>query len=267
MKQYKRLFTFGCSFTLHAWPTWANLMNKELAPDEFYNYGNPGAGNQYIYTQLVNANKKYQFNEDDLVMIMWSTYTREDRYKYTGEEYPGWVLRGNMFNPGPGTEIFNAKFIKEYISYRGLVIRDLTAMSLADAVLSNSTCDYKMMLSTPIDILTEGEADYVDIDPLGPVTETYKPVLDKMANAALIETMPGRQWNKGVTVRLKGQLFNDSHPTTVQYLNYLEHIGYSFSNETKQYAVECDEWLSSEIRDRDDIGKHFHDNGRIYAVR
>jgi hypothetical protein len=265
MKKYKRIFTFGCSFTLHTWPTWASIINKELDPEEFYNYGNPGAGNQYIYTQVVNANKKHIFNEDDLVLIMWSTYTREDRYKYTSHDMPGWVLRGNMFNSG--LEIFSTKFMRNYISYRGLVIRDLTVMTLLDSVLTNSKCDYKMMLSTPVDFFTEGEEDYIDIEPLEPVTNLYSNVLSKMAPIALIESMPNKQWGKGVTCTVNGRIFEDSHPDPVQYLKYLEQIGYTFSESTVQYAIDSTTWLHGEIRDRDEIGRHFCDIGRTYAIQ
>ena len=28
--KYKRFFTFGCSFTCYMWPTWADIISKEM---------------------------------------------------------------------------------------------------------------------------------------------------------------------------------------------------------------------------------------------
>ena len=69
MKQfnnYKRCFTFGCSFTRYKWPTWSDIIKQEIP--ETINYGKAGAGNLYISNQLVEGNLRHNINKVDLVM-------------------------------------------------------------------------------------------------------------------------------------------------------------------------------------------------------
>ena len=82
LKKYKRIFAFGCSFTSYLYPTWADIIYKSMNPDvEFYNLGKSGGGNLFISHRIVEANKKYEFTENDLVVVMWSTHARIDFYK------------------------------------------------------------------------------------------------------------------------------------------------------------------------------------------
>jgi hypothetical protein len=77
-QKYKRFFAFGCSFTNYHWPTWADIIGQDV---EFYeNWGEPGAGNHFIFNSVIEANARHNFNKDDLIMIMWTTKEREDRY-------------------------------------------------------------------------------------------------------------------------------------------------------------------------------------------
>ena len=41
-----RLFVFGCSFTMYAWPTYADFLGYEF--DHYENWGFPGLGNRAI---------------------------------------------------------------------------------------------------------------------------------------------------------------------------------------------------------------------------
>ena len=90
-KNYKRFFAFGCSFTQYHWPTWANIISEEF--NESYNYGRTGAGNFFIYQSLIEAILKHKINKDDLVMIMFSNVTREDRFV----KKHGWITPGNLY--------------------------------------------------------------------------------------------------------------------------------------------------------------------------
>ena len=93
--KYKRLFAFGCSFTQHIYPTWADVIYRSMSPDvEFFNFGKSGGGNIFIANRLTEANRKYKFNETDLIIVMWTTYCRFDFYK--SEE--GWVTSGNIYS-------------------------------------------------------------------------------------------------------------------------------------------------------------------------
>jgi hypothetical protein len=79
-KKYKRVFIFGCSFTKYEWPTWANILSYEMPDAEIYNFAQSGAGNLFISERVIAANQRYRYNKDDLILLMWSTHSREDRY-------------------------------------------------------------------------------------------------------------------------------------------------------------------------------------------
>jgi hypothetical protein len=90
--KYKRFFTFGCSYTSYIWPTWADLISKDMPQAEFYNLGKTGSGNLCISSRVAEANNRFKFTDTDLVMVMFSSYTREDRWV----EYE-WMTKGNVY--------------------------------------------------------------------------------------------------------------------------------------------------------------------------
>ena len=67
-----RLFTFGCSFTKYIYPTWADFIGTQF--DIHQNWGKLGAGNFFIYSQLLECNQLNNINKDDTVLIMLSSY-------------------------------------------------------------------------------------------------------------------------------------------------------------------------------------------------
>lgn len=76
--QYKRFFAFGCSFTNYVWPTWADIIAQDIP---FYeNWGHQAAGNEFIFNSVIEADIRHKFTKDDLIIIMWSSTSREDRY-------------------------------------------------------------------------------------------------------------------------------------------------------------------------------------------
>ena len=78
MKKYNRFFAFGCSYTDYYWPTWANIIARDTGlPSQ--NWGYSGVGNIYIHHKMVEAKIKQSINDDDLVIVNWSSWHREDR--------------------------------------------------------------------------------------------------------------------------------------------------------------------------------------------
>ena len=119
MKQYKRFFAFGCSFTKYAWPTWANIIARDTGLP-FQNWGYTGAGNVYIHHKMVEAKIKESINDDDLVIVNWSSWHREDRVNLNGD----WMSGGNIFN----NIFFDKKFIKKYWSIDNDIVKNATAI-------------------------------------------------------------------------------------------------------------------------------------------
>ena len=87
-----RLFTFGCSFTKYIYPTWADFIGTQF--DIHQNWGKSGAGNFFIYSQLLECNQLNNINKDDTVLIMLSSYIRFDLI----DRKSNFVNSGNMYN-------------------------------------------------------------------------------------------------------------------------------------------------------------------------
>tara|TARA_R110000868_G_scaffold106759_2_gene292522 strand:- start:3680 stop:4471 length:792 start_codon:yes stop_codon:yes gene_type:complete len=87
-----RLFTFGCSFTYYSWPTWANIVAIDKQTP-FYNFGMAGLGNVGIHQRVLEADLKYNFTSEDKIMIMWTSYSRNDQV--LGYDYEA---AGSVFN-------------------------------------------------------------------------------------------------------------------------------------------------------------------------
>jgi len=58
---------------------WADVLRTQLPVAEIYNVGCSGAGNTYISAHYSAYDKKYKFTEHDLILILWSTFMREDK--------------------------------------------------------------------------------------------------------------------------------------------------------------------------------------------
>ena len=120
--KYKRFFTFGCSFTCYMWPTWADIVSKEMPAAEFYNFGLSGGGNPLISYRVAETNNRYKFTDTDLVMIMFSTYCREDRWVTDRK----WIAGGNIFN----NRFYPDSWVKEFADERGYLIRDAAVIDM-----------------------------------------------------------------------------------------------------------------------------------------
>ena len=101
----KRLFTLGCSYTNYWYPTWADWLGSEF--NYYENLGMSGLGNRGIFNRLSELIYKRKVNENDHVIIEWSTPTREDRY-FSGK---GWLPKGSIYNQS----FYSKDFIKNDI--------------------------------------------------------------------------------------------------------------------------------------------------------
>lgn len=126
----KRLFAFGCSFTKFFWPTWADIVAEDLGI-EYYNCAIPGLGNTGIQSEIVLKDFEYKFDHNDMIMIMWSAWHREDRY--IGGE---WKTGGSIFN----NPYYNKEFIKNYWDYSNDIIKNVVAISLTGRAYRNLIC-------------------------------------------------------------------------------------------------------------------------------
>ena len=131
-KNYKRFFAFGCSFTSYKWLTWADIIGRDI---EFYeNWAVPGAGNHFIFNSIIEADARYKFNKDDLVIIFWSTKEREDRYHNNA-----WLNDTNVTQE----KTYGKEWFKKFaLDFRGFLIRDLAFMKAIQTILMTKECDW-----------------------------------------------------------------------------------------------------------------------------
>jgi len=127
----KRLFTFGCSYTDYYWPTWANFFGSLY--DEHHNWGCVGGGNQFIFESLVECNISHHFNENDTIVVMWSTYQRFDLY------LDHWITPGNIYNSS-----YSEDWIEKYWSIKGGILHSLNYISAAQLILDALNVEWAM---------------------------------------------------------------------------------------------------------------------------
>lgn len=232
-KKYKRVFIFGCSFTHYTWPTWANILTYETNSEtEIYNFGRAGGGNLFISERVIAANQKYRFTSDDLVLLMWSTHCREDRYISTG-----WELPGNIWTQG----FYDKNFVKKYACVKGYIVRDLALMTMIRNTLQLLPCESVVLKSVEPDYdrnFYDGDSSFDE------VIDLYKDVVDDMAKPLYEFVKNGNGgWINGhyyhwssIPSSSYEKPFSDYHPNPEMYLQYLRGIGFDPSISTVEKA-------------------------------
>jgi len=198
----ERLFTFGCSFTkFWQWGTWANILAYDL-DIPFYNLGRGGAGNSYIANRISQSDNVYNFTKNDLVIVCWTTYSREDRWTEQG-----WVGSGNVHTD----ETYPKDFIMNFCSDDHFMLKDLALINLVDGFLTNKTnhhmCSIDRMIPYGLEhFLEKQQSVLLKINP------SYADVIydGNLANA----NVPQDQDLISPNI--------DNHPTLLQHLTYLE---------------------------------------------
>ena len=136
-----RFFAFGCSFTNSKYPTWADIVSREH--DHYQNWGQAGAGNSFIFYSLMECHKRNCINKDDVVMIMWSSIGREDRY-VAGE----WLTPGSIYNQTD----YDETFVNKFTDPTGYLLRDAAHLSGAKNMLDTIGCRYYFFSIVPFNV-------------------------------------------------------------------------------------------------------------------
>jgi hypothetical protein len=225
--KYKRFFAFGCSFTCYIWPTWADVVSKEMPQAEFYNLGKTGAGNLCISSKVAEANNRFKFTDTDLVMVMFSSYTREDRWVENE-----WMTRGNVYV----NNVYSSDWVRKFADERGYLIRDASLIDLTNRYLKSLSCDSFTMLSVPL--TTNSDSPSHESTSPDDILEVYADTFNSMSPSLFELELDG--WDTDY------KKFEDGHPSTIKYYNYLEKIGFKFSESTKQYALDSTQILIEE---------------------
>lgn len=225
LKKYKRFFAFGCSMTSYWWPTWADIIAQEIP--ESYNFGQSGGGNLFISCQVTEANLKYKFNQDDLVMIMWSGVSREDRYVDKQ-----WLTPGNIYTQG----YYDAKFVDKFVDPRGQLIRDLNLITMCKGMLDSLDINYHMLNMAPFVHLQSARDTNIDnvYDVLKLFSSTTAAIKPDIYTLEL-----DCQWPQH-PISYPGGQTADYHPSPRQHFGYINKLfpDIKWSNNTRNFVAE-----------------------------
>ena len=148
-----RFFAFGCSFTNSKYPTWADIVARGY--DHYENWGQAGAGNSFIFYSLMECNKRNRITQDDVVMIMWSSIGREDRY--VNKE---WLTPGSIYNQTD----YDENFVKKFTDPTGYLLRDAAHLAGAKAILDSIGCQYYFFSIVPFNVPDDNIFKVFNID-------------------------------------------------------------------------------------------------------
>lgn len=230
-KTPKRLFTFGCSFTDYKWATWANILAYEF-DCEFYNFGKSGAGNTFIANQITQANRYFNFNFDDLVMVCWTNISREDRWTSNN----GWITPGNIYSQ----QDYDSKFIKNWANDIHFALRDFSYIDLVDSYLLDKTNYHFLSMCNLVNNINQWDGgNHMLSNEVSKIADLYSEQLSKIL-ANFYETL----WHGNIDYKWRKDWntvhphYSDGHPTIYEHYEFLTRVfNYQFSDRTQQ-AVE-----------------------------
>ena len=134
----KRIFTYGCSVTQHIWPTWADIVlhSARISGYSVFNAGLSGIGNTGIKRSVIQTHEKYRITEEDLLLVMWSSFLREDRLtNFHSHENPNSKNKqkdvrhsqcGNVLN----SPFYTKAFIRDYFNVEHYIINSISEISI-----------------------------------------------------------------------------------------------------------------------------------------
>lgn len=260
----KRLFTFGCSYTSYAWPTWADLISMDF---EFSrNWGLSGIGNRAIAERVAEANVRYQFTEDDTIIVQWSSHLRNDWFHMHSlpERVSHWKTCGSIFNY-INEKLYGKKWIDTFFFEPAYFMHTLNHISLTQGLLKSTGCKWYM---TSIGDIRNMGTDLRDNTGIGEHTDLVKPyelgidkvawtkipelaVYDKpiwknhathwLAPMELMAKQTPELTHEFVDTQLKNKKFVDTHPSSAQHLLWVKQElvdKLQLSNETIQTSEE-----------------------------
>ena len=194
--------------TSYGWPTWADIISQEIP--ESYNYAQSGGGNLFISCQVAEASLRHKFTDTDLVMIMWSSISREDRYIHGN-----WLTPGNIYTQN----IYDEKFVKSFSDDLGYLLRDINLITLTKSLLAQLSIDYYMLNMSPLTLIS---ADLTSSNKFYQIKEIYKETFESILPDILTLELNGT-WPQHPIVK-EGHQSADYHPSPIQHFNYLNKL-------------------------------------------
>jgi hypothetical protein len=185
-----------------------------LAPEfnYFENWGQAGGGNHYIFNSVMEADQRHNFGASDTVIVCWTNVMREDRYT------DRWQTLGNVTT----CSIYNESYVRDAISERGCLIRDLAMVKATQVLLKQKrNVRWQFLSMCPI-----GNLQQFDDNVSGhqDVLALYQGVLNNIM-PSYREIVFQQGWRSS----------GDPHPTPTEHLAYLDAVlpGWVTKTETR----------------------------------
>jgi len=203
---YKRVFCFGCSCTYYEWPTWADILRKDL-DIPVQNWGIANLGNVGILNRMVQCDISNKFTDKDLIIVLWTSWTREDRY-IEGK----WTRCGNIFAQ-PSDSPYDSDFIKKYWGWSNDIIKNSTAIISANKMF-NIFGNFSITPMNSLDDIKIGDG------------ETQKEINENKLTEFYLEDFPNiKLFNKP-----KSKIYDlawENHPDIIAHSNFVKDEIYS----------------------------------------
>jgi hypothetical protein len=205
-------------------PTWADILKYYYKDTKtVYNFGQSGAGNYYIFNNIVEKSLEYNFTKDDLILIQWSGCLREDRFK-DGE----WWTPGNILNQ----DTYSKSLVDEWLfDEEGMMKRDYSYVHVIQKMLEEDNIDYEMFsmngLQPTSDYDTSKQIFMFNFEHL------YEDTISKL-HSSMYEII----WKDGIVParKIKGNPKTDHHPLPTEHLLYLEKVFQIEDGELRTYV-------------------------------
>ena len=216
---------------------------------EYYNFGNPGAGSDYIQTLLSQVERKYSLTDTDLVMIMWSSFHRDAIYSLYNPENsemadciinrtPKMDYEKIVFNWKSTGDAIGQKLIENSKNHicdtRGYMIKNLAIIDSVTNRLKSAEYNSAQMMSV-------GASNQLLFDttaleaPVDDVLDMYKDLNNYMLGKSYYDTygydLDQITWEDGE---------QDYHPKSIEYYNYLKYLNFELSDQTYVWCKHAD---------------------------
>jgi hypothetical protein len=242
-KDIQRLFVFGCSFTKWQYPTWADILATSMPNIPYYNYGCAGAGNQFIFTKLQEADIQHTFTANDLVIVQWTNIRREDRFD---EKTAMWLTPGNIYTQ----TIYSPDYVEQYVNDTHSAIRDYTCVYASLQMLKQKT-NFKFFQMTDIFEKVDQWEDAITCESLDTIQKFYRPAVGEFLSESFYSIL----WNNNISEKIEKTHeqvhpnYHDYHPTIKEHCVFLQAVfDIELSNELIHTVNTADEFYRDKVK-------------------
>lgn len=259
-----RLFAFGCSFTMYAWPTYADFLSYEF--DTYENWAFPGLGNRAIAQRIAECHAKNTFTKDDVVLVQWSTHTRNDWHTFRTVKFDGkrgdairntdeigWKTKGSIFNYMNREVCYNDDWINTFWDEHSYYMHGQNNIILAQGLLESTGCTYRML---SIGDMKKLGTDMPDAPGFGETTHTTEDILIDKPEFSVYNNMDTSKWLEPLGLFSwkdtdniykfidpeSNKEWTELHPSHWHHFDYLNKVvrpslGLKSKNNDKQYST------------------------------